>query len=162
MTPIDWAKRPIEKYADFSGRAGRPEYWWFVLALVVAYLVVSIVESMVGIDKSVGPYGPISLLLMVGTLLPSLAAGARRLHDTNRTGWWLLIAMVPYAILALVGIMAMAGAGALGLVAMVGMLGIVALIGAVVLLIFMVLPGTPGVNLYGPDPRVGQPAATTA
>jgi uncharacterized membrane protein YhaH (DUF805 family) len=52
MSPVDWAKRPIlEKYADFSGRAPRAEYWWYVLALVVAYIVVAIIEGVLGIHR---------------------------------------------------------------------------------------------------------------
>jgi uncharacterized membrane protein YhaH (DUF805 family) len=59
MTPIDWAKRPLDKYAVFTGRAPRAEYWWYALALVVVFIVLSIVESIVGLNKMVfGLYGP--------------------------------------------------------------------------------------------------------
>ena len=152
MTPVDWAKRPLEKYADFTGRASRPEYWWYVLALCIGYLVLHIVESIVGLDHMFLTYGPLTLLLMLGTLVPSIAAGVRRLHDTNRSGWWLLIALVPYGLVAIVGLMAAAGGGLFALMAMMGLIGFVALAGAVVLLVFMVLPGTPGDNRYGPNP----------
>jgi uncharacterized membrane protein YhaH (DUF805 family) len=162
MTPVEWAKRPIEKYAEFSGRASRPEYWWFVLALVVAYLVISTVENILGLDHMAGPYGILSLLLMLGTLVPSLAVGVRRLHDTNRSGWWMLIAVVPYGLMVVAGLMALAGAGALGLLAMMGLIGIVAMVGAVVLLIFMILPGTPGDNSYGPPPLADGGATVAA
>ena len=162
MTPIEWAKRPIEKYAEFSGRASRSEYWWFFLAIVVAYIVVSIVENIVGLNQMMGPYGILSLLLLLGTLVPSIAVGVRRLHDTNRSGWWILIALVPYGLMALAGVMALAGAGALGLLAMMGLIGIVAMVGAVVLLIFMVLPGTPRDNNYGPPPSADGAATVPA
>lgn len=152
MTPIDWAKRPIEKYADFSGRASRPEYWWYTLALIVAFLVIGVVESIVGLNYMVGPYGILSLLLGLATFVPSLAVSVRRLHDTNRSGWWLLIAAVPYGLMFIAGIMAATGGGLLALVAMLSVIGIVAMIGAVVLLVFMVLPGTPGDNRYGSPP----------
>jgi uncharacterized membrane protein YhaH (DUF805 family) len=89
---------------------------------------------------------------MLATLLPSLAVSARRLHDTNRSGWWLLIAAVPYGLVAVAGILALSGGGVLAFAAMLQMIGIVAVIGAVVLLVFMVLPGTPGDNRYGPAP----------
>jgi len=73
LTPVHWAKRPIEKYADFAGRAPRAEYWWYALALIVVYIVVMIVESIVGINKMVfGVYGPLTLLLALGTLVPNL------------------------------------------------------------------------------------------
>jgi uncharacterized membrane protein YhaH (DUF805 family) len=162
MTPVDWVKRPIEKYADFTGRASRSEYWWYVLALCVAYLVLSIVESIVGLNHMFLTYGPLSLLLMLGTLIPSIAVGVRRLHDTNRPGWWLLIALVPYGLMALAGIMAVMGGGLFGFMAMMGLIGIVAMIGGIVLLIFMVLPGTPGDNQYGPNPSGDGTAAIAA
>ena len=162
MTPVDWAKRPIEKYADFTGRASRPEYWWYTLALVVTYLVISIVENIVGLNGMAGSYGLLSLLLTLATLVPSIAVGVRRLHDTNRSGWWLLIALIPYGLMVLAGIFAMDGAGAIGLLAMIGLISVVALIGAVVLLIFMVLPGTPGDNRYGPPPAASGGTAVAA
>jgi uncharacterized membrane protein YhaH (DUF805 family) len=62
MTPVEWAKRPImEKYADFSGRAPRAEYWWYTLALILAFVVLSIVEGILGIKGMVlGVYGPLT------------------------------------------------------------------------------------------------------
>src|SRR4051794_40906549 len=98
MTPVDWAKRPLQKYADFSGRAPRAEYWWYALALIVAGIVLGIIEGMVGLKGMVfGIYGPFTLLIWLGTIVPSLAVGIRRLHDTDRSGWWMLL-VVPYMI----------------------------------------------------------------
>ena len=151
MTPIDWAKRPIENYADFSGRAPRAEYWWYTLGLVVVYLVLSIVESIVGLSGMLGGYGLLTLLLMLATIVPGIAVTARRLHDTGRSGWWMLIAIVPYLLVAVMAGAALAG-GSMGALAGAGLLSLVALVGAVVLLVFMVLPGTPGDNRYGPNP----------
>ena len=151
MSPVDWAKRPIQKYADFSGRAPRAEYWWYTLAIVVAAIVIGLVEGMLGLSGAVGTYGPISLIFMLALLVPGLAVTARRLHDTNRSGWWMLIAVVPYALMAILAVMA-AGAGSMAGLAGAGLVGILALIGAIVLLVFMVLPGTRGTNNYGPDP----------
>ena len=71
------------KYVTFSGRAKRPEYWWFFLFCFVVSLLLQAVHE--------GVSGLFSLL----TLLPSLAVGARRLHDTARSGWWLLLWLVP-------------------------------------------------------------------
>src|SRR4051794_12279523 len=97
MSPIDWAKRPLQKYADFTGRAPRAEYWWFTLAVVIMFVVLSIIESIAGLNKMVlGVYGPLTVLLWLGVLVPSFSVGVRRLHDTNRSGWWLLL-VVPYA-----------------------------------------------------------------
>lgn len=73
----------FKKYADFTGRATRPEYWWFALFIVIGSLVTSAISQYLG------------YIFTLATLVPSFAAAARRLHDTNRTGWWQLIALVP-------------------------------------------------------------------
>ncbi len=143
MTPIDWAKRPLERYADFSGRAPRAEYWWYFLGTLIAYLVVSIIENVVGLDGMIGPYGPLSLILMLGLLVPGLAVTVRRLHDTDRSGWWVLIAVVPYFIVGVMAGMATA-AGSMAGLAGVGLLGLVALAGVVVLLRVHGDSGNPG------------------
>jgi uncharacterized membrane protein YhaH (DUF805 family) len=169
LSPIDWAKRPLEKYADFSGRAPRSEYWWYALALFIANIVLSIIEGIVGIHHMIlGLYGPLTSLLFLATIVPSLAVGARRLHDTNRTGWWLLMPIVPYVLAFVLGGAAMMGgaaaAGGAGALAGLGVAAVFLLLGAIcaiVLLVFFVLPGTPGENRYGPNP-LGESAATTA
>jgi uncharacterized membrane protein YhaH (DUF805 family) len=155
MTPIDWAKRPLQKYADFSGRAPRAEYWWYVLAIIIAFVVVKIIESIVGINGMVlGVYGPLTILLWLATIVPSIAVSIRRLHDTNRSGWWILLPVVPYCIAFALGGRSMMS----GSMTSLGTAGIFMLIGAVgwiVLFIFYVLPGTPGGNRYGPNPYGG-------
>jgi uncharacterized membrane protein YhaH (DUF805 family) len=152
MTPIDWAKRPLEKYSDFSGRAPRAEYWYYVLAIIIAFAVIKIIESIVGIGGMVlGVYGPLTILLWLATIVPSLAVSIRRLHDTDRSGWWLLLPIVAYCIaFALGGRDLMSGQ-----ITELGIAGIFLLIGVVgwiVLFIFYVLSGTPGDNRYGPNP----------
>ena len=170
MTPIDWAKRPVQNYAQFSGRAPRAEYWWFFLAVIIAYVVASIIDSLLGMKGMVmGVYGPIATLLMLGTLVPSLAVGVRRLHDTNRTGWWILAPLVPYCLAFVLGGAAMmggtaAGSGA-GMGAGMGIAAIFLFLGAacaLALLVFYCLPGTVGDNRYGPDPYAGAGGSTVA
>lgn len=160
VNPVDWAKRPVmEKYADFTGRAARAEFWWYVLGLVVVYIVLTIIESIIGINRMVfGLYGPLVCLLWLGIIVPSIAVGVRRLHDTNRSGWWLLLPIVPWALAVAFGGTAMLGAAAgSGIGAMAGA-GIAAIfmalcfIAEIVLLVFYVLPGTPGDNRFGPNP----------
>lgn len=73
----------FSKYADFNGRAKRPEYWWFVLFTVLVSLALSMVSEIV------------SGIFSLAVLLPSIAAAARRLHDTGRSGWWQLIVLLP-------------------------------------------------------------------
>jgi uncharacterized membrane protein YhaH (DUF805 family) len=84
MNFTDAIKTCFNKYADFSGRAKRPEFWWFMLFLFLANLVIGMLGDV------------ISVLFSLATLLPSLAAGTRRLHDTNRSGWWQLLWIVPF------------------------------------------------------------------
>ena len=122
------ARRVLSKYATFSGRAPRPEFWWWTLAVFLALLVLGIIESLLlapllgfGIgDEDAGQ--PLSALASLALILPNLAVGARRLHDTGRTGWWLLIGLVP-------------------------------IVGILVLIYFYVQPSDPGDNDYGaPEP----------
>ncbi|SMF02245.1 Uncharacterized membrane protein YhaH, DUF805 family [Tistlia consotensis] len=81
----------LQNYATFSGRAARPEFWWWVLALFLASLVLSVIDYLLfGHGR-----GPISSLFSLAVLLPNLAVGARRLHDGERSGWWLLIGFLP-------------------------------------------------------------------
>ena len=158
LSPIDWAKRPLQKYAVFSGRAPRSEFWWYTLAVIIASVVANIIDSILGFGGMLAAYGLVSLVLALALLVPGIAVTVRRLHDTNRSGWWILIALVPYGILAFM-IGGAAATGDMGAMATAGLFGIVALIGAIVLLVFMVLPGTPGDNRYGPDPYGGGVAA---
>ena len=158
MTPVDWAKRPIlEKYADFTGRAPRAEYWWYVLGLIIAFVVLSIIEGILGIKGMVfGVYGPLTCLLWLATIVPGIAVGVRRLHDTNRTGWWILAPLAPYILILLGGGLAVSSPdspGAGGAIALIGMAG-VAILG-LMLLVFYFLEGTKGPNKYGADPKGG-------
>lgn len=77
-----------KKYADFTGRARRKEYWMFFLFNLIVSVVLNLVDMALGSML-------ISSLYSLAILLPSLAIGARRLHDTGRSGWWQLIALIP-------------------------------------------------------------------
>ena len=89
MTFTESIKTCLSKYADFTGRASRSEYWWFYLFTFLVSMSLSLISAMLGIADA------LSILFNLGVLLPSLAAGARRLHDTNRSGWWLLLMFIP-------------------------------------------------------------------
>jgi len=78
----------FKKYADFSGRATRQEYWMYVLIYLIIYIVLAVVDAAIGILL----LAPIFSLVM---LVPSISIAARRLHDTGRTGWWQLIGFIP-------------------------------------------------------------------
>jgi uncharacterized membrane protein YhaH (DUF805 family) len=114
----------LSRYAEFSGRSRRAEYWYFALAYIlfeIAYLIVSGIVHVIGFAPLSILLGLASFIIALGLLVPSLAVAFRRLHDTDRSAWWLLIALAPF-------------------------------IGGIVLLVFYCLPGTPGPNRYGPDP----------
>jgi uncharacterized membrane protein YhaH (DUF805 family) len=85
---LHWYTDVLKKYAVFDGRAGRPEYWWFTLINTIISLVLRLV-----IPGGAGPI--ISELYGLAVLLPEIGVTIRRLHDTNRTGWWILVVLIP-------------------------------------------------------------------
>jgi uncharacterized membrane protein YhaH (DUF805 family) len=85
---MDYFIGALKKYADFSGRARRTEFWMFMLFYTIFYLVLALVGSLLGTEL-------LALLFSLALLVPSLSIGARRLHDTGRSGWWQLIYIVP-------------------------------------------------------------------
>jgi uncharacterized membrane protein YhaH (DUF805 family) len=93
MSFVDAVKTCFSKYVTFGGRARRSEYWWWYLFVVIVGVVASILDALFG-TRSNGT-GVIQGLAGLALLLPSLAVGVRRLHDTDRSGWWLLIGLIP-------------------------------------------------------------------
>ncbi|MEK7552028.1 MAG: DUF805 domain-containing protein [Patescibacteria group bacterium] len=87
---MNWYKTVLKKYAVFSGRAQRAEYWYFVLFNILISIAFSIVSSILGDDK-----GILGTLYTLAVLVPCLAVSVRRLHDTGRSGWMLLISLIP-------------------------------------------------------------------
>ena len=83
MTFVESVQTCFRKYADFSGRASKPEYWWWVLFVVIASVAGQMIGDVVG--------GLVSL----ATLLPSIGVTTRRLHDIDKSGWWQLIYFIP-------------------------------------------------------------------
>ena len=83
-----------QRYAKFSGRARRKEYWLFVLAFTVLNLLAVAIDTAGSFDQSSDP-GLFSSIVILGLLIPYLAVTVRRLHDTNRSGWWVLISFIP-------------------------------------------------------------------
>jgi uncharacterized membrane protein YhaH (DUF805 family) len=88
---MNWYIQALKKYAVFGGRAGRQEYWYFVLINILVNILLAIAAAFVGAEIGMGLLGLYTLV----TLLPGLAVSVRRLHDTNRSGWWLLVSLVP-------------------------------------------------------------------
>jgi uncharacterized membrane protein YhaH (DUF805 family) len=92
-----------KKYFTFSGRASRSEYWLCVVAYMVLYIVAMILDFSFGLWSEEAGIGTFSGIVFVATLIPTTAVAVRRLHDTNRVGWWYLIIIVPlFGVIALV------------------------------------------------------------
>ena len=94
-------KTCFKKYADFSGRALRSEFWWFVLFGFLGGIITTIIDIMI-LGYSAESYGPLNLIFTVALILPSIAVTARRLHDVNRSGWWQLIELTIIGILLII------------------------------------------------------------
>lgn len=163
----------FRRYAGFSGRASRPEYWWFFLFLFLGTIVAGILDGLLfgaadvsatygdgAAGVSAGSNGPVGLVFSLGTLLPGLAAGWRRMHDTGRSGLYLLYPLIVMAGLGTFGALMGALPGPDGSISAVqGVAGILFLVGAIVFMISPLLvlwwltrPSQPGMNEYGPNP----------
>ena len=90
---MSWYLRALKKYAVFHGRAHRKEYWMFMLVHTIIYLGLAFIEGVFFGSRQEGPILPV--IYALGVLIPILAAGVRRLHDTDRSGWWFFIQLVP-------------------------------------------------------------------
>lgn len=88
---VDWFKKGLKNYANFSGRARRKEYWFFTLAQFILVLVAMILDTII-FDTGMGLFYAVVAL---GLFIPSLAVAIRRLHDTSHSGWWILITIIP-------------------------------------------------------------------
>jgi uncharacterized membrane protein YhaH (DUF805 family) len=125
---MNWYLRVLKKYAVFSGRARRKEYWYFILFSIIIMIILSIFDVMLGNSSSVFEarrlydMNRLEDIYALIVLLPTIAVSVRRLHDTNHSGWWLLIVLIP-------------------------------LIGIIVFLIFAVQNSKPGTNKYGVNPK---------
>lgn len=172
---MEWMLMPLKRYADFSGRSRRMEFWMWQLFQVIVYVIVLVLAMVVGAGglmtgdpTAAASAGGAALLIMalygiyaLAVIIPSIAVAVRRLHDTNRSGWWFLAPIVPY-IIGIVAAGAGVASGTEGGLAAAGLLGLVAMLAALVLglvlLVFYFLEGTKGPNKYGPDPK-GRDAA---
>ena len=113
-----------QRYFVFSGRSTRAEFWWWALFTTLVSLILGTVDTMIGMIDVQSGIGLLSGLFSLGVLIPSLALGARRLHDINRSGWWQLMYLASILIVPFV-----------------------------VLIVWAIKPSDRGPNKYGPDPR---------
>lgn len=94
---MEWYLAVLQKkYGDFTGRATRNEYWYFVLFNFLISLGLGIIDNILGFASNTG-VGLLGGIYGLAVLIPSLAVAVRRLHDTGRSGWWLLISLIPFA-----------------------------------------------------------------
>ncbi len=91
---MNWYLDAWKNYANFQGRARRKAYWMFVLFNLIALVILSLIEGAIGLSGENG-YGILTGLYTLAIILPLIALAVRRLHDTGRSGWWLLIGLVP-------------------------------------------------------------------
>jgi len=151
----------LRKYATFSGRALRSEYWWFYLFTVLVGLAAAIVDA--GLTYAFGDHsGIVGTIANLALFLPSLAVTARRLHDTGRTGWWMLLPVIPFLATLVMGAMTViavafsSGSHGGPAAAAIGLLvacAVVLLGTLIVLLVFLCQDSKPGPNKYGPSPK---------
>jgi len=92
---VDWYLLVLKKYLVFEGRARREEYWYFILFNILAGIILGVVDNMTGTLNLETGMGFLSGLYSLAVLIPTIAVAIRRLHDTDRSGWWLLIALIP-------------------------------------------------------------------
>ena len=92
---MNWYLEVLKKYVQFSGRARRSEYWYFTLVSFIISLVFALIDHLIGLKSEGKPISILGSLYGLAVFLPSLGVSIRRLHDTGRSGWWLLISFVP-------------------------------------------------------------------
>ena len=125
---MEWMLRPLKRYAEFSGRSRRKEYWMFTLGIIIVYLVLALVMGIgfMGSDAGggllSGAGAVVFILFALAVFIPGLAVQVRRFHDIDKSGWFVLLNFIPY-------------------------------IGAIIVLVMMCLEGTKGPNRFGPDPK---------
>lgn len=173
---MEWMLMPLKRYAEFSGRSRRQEFWMFMLLLLIIWMVAFFgimvmgfgalsmaganadgsprVAGMMGMFASMGIMAVVLGIVWLALLIPTLAVQIRRLHDTDRSGWWIMIYWGP-AILSWIVNFAGAANQNTSLVMLGGLCSLLTLIASIVLLVFWCLPGTSGPNRFGPDPLGG-------
>lgn len=176
---MEWMFLPLKRYAEFNGRSRRMEYWMFQLLWVILtvifitiLLVVGIgaaglastgsngaLGGMMGMFASMGIMFVVFIIIALALFIPTLAVQIRRLHDTDRSGWWVMLYYGPYLVLLLVQLATIGQAGtgdsSMGLAIIAGLVSLGFYGGWITLAVFDCLPGTPGPNRFGPDPLGG-------
>jgi uncharacterized membrane protein YhaH (DUF805 family) len=123
---MQWFTEVIKKYAVFSGRARRKEFWMFTLFSVIISIILSIVDRAIGTTYGANDSsGVLQSIYGLAILLPTIGVSIRRMHDTGRSGWWILIALIPC-------------------------------VGWIIFIVFAAQEGNAGDNQHGPDPKAAE------
>lgn len=140
---MKWVVTPLRRFADFAGRSRRTEFWVFVLVVLVGQLLANYVDSAARNPALLGRMRSAEALFTLVALVPTAAVSVRRLHDLGRSGWWMVVLAVPYALW-----LATASGSAINSAALLAFA-----VAALVLLVLLVQPGQNGPNRYGHDPK---------
>ncbi|MCT2409084.1 DUF805 domain-containing protein [Chryseobacterium antibioticum] len=93
---MKWYLKVLKQYADFKGRARRTEYWMYILFNMIFAIIAAVLDNLLGLKFNQEiPYGFIYLIYALATFIPGLAVMVRRLHDVDKSGWWVFISLIP-------------------------------------------------------------------
>ncbi|MFT3793207.1 DUF805 domain-containing protein [Flavobacterium sp.] len=92
---MNWYLKVLKQFADFNGRARRKEYWMFVLFYCIFMVVATMIDGGLGINIGPSPYGYITVAYLLAMIVPSIAVAVRRLHDVGKSGWFILVCLIP-------------------------------------------------------------------
>jgi len=156
MSIVRQMLRPFARFADFSGRATRAEYWGFTLLVLLMGLAAVAIELRLALPRVGLVFGPLTLLLALATVVPGLAVQTRRLHDVGVSGWWALAIWAPY----LASLLYFSGHSGLNMTVMFDpgwmstflLFNMLQAIGGFALVSLLVQRGKRGRNAYGDDP----------
>lgn len=164
-----WMIMPLRRYADFRGRSQRIEFWMWVLFQVILLALLVTLDNVLGLGGHFHAGGRAGTMLSYATnfyasgglltwiffllaLIPNFAVHIRRLHDSDRSGWWVFMPVAPFAFTSAVLLVAVA-ARSLTLLLLVTLFTVLSFGGIIWLIVLQCLDGTRGENRFGPDPR---------
>ncbi len=92
---MNWYLKALKQYTVFRGRARRKEYWFFLLFQVLFLIIAALLDTVLGINFQGKRFGPLYIVVAIVQILPGLAVSVRRLHDVGKSGWFLLLNLIP-------------------------------------------------------------------
>jgi len=165
-----WMIMPLRRYADFRGRSQRIELWMWILFQIVLFAILVTLDNVLGLgghhragaapgstvlSYTYGFYvsgGLLTWVFFLLALIPNLAAHVRRLHDSDRTGWWVVMPIAPFVFTLALGVIAVASRS-LTMLLVTALFWLLSFGGIIWLIVLQCLDGTRGENRFGPDPR---------